>query len=205
MKKYLNILLVFVVFGCQNQESNSKEKIVIKECMASNIILLDTNKLNVLANNYDYMTLGNYYRNSKDDIKYMNKKEFNMFLYGVKEYLNNPGSYVYTFDAKKASKNDLRAIYTLCDSIDTYEHDSNGNETIVKKWFCDSTSRINSIDRVEFYEQWYLNKEDYTIEKKILGYSLYSFDSDKEFYRHLFYVFKDSSAVTIARNNDVFW
>ncbi len=83
------------------------------------------------------------------------------------------------------TKEERIACYKICDSIIINE---NPKETA---FACDSTSRIDYITAIEFYEKWTVNKTDFTINKEIFAYAplINSYDQNK--LKPSFYYFKN--------------
>jgi hypothetical protein len=100
-----------------------------------------------------------------------------------------PGSMSAT---KAYSATELKTRFVTCDSVVQVDE----NDQPIGKPFlsCDSTSRMNNLAVIYFYESWYLNTKTNLIEKETLGYSVWNYVKEKEAFREMFTVFRDEEA-----------
>ena len=132
--------------------------------------------------------------------EFLDKESFARFTNAIWTLVRNPNSRVLydAMDTTKVTYKDLiEHRFMECDSV--IPVDSLDNPVGPHMWACDSTSRINEISRIYFYESWYLNTKTNLIEKETLGYSVWQYVKDKEAYRELFVVFRDEKALEKAR------
>ncbi len=155
-----------------------------------------------------------FYQNQVD-VKDLQKIDTNLFLVEPEEFLDresfarltnamwalvrNPNSRVFYdgFDTTRIAKDFIQNKLMQCDSV--IPVDSLDNTVGPHMWVCDSTSRMNEISRIIFFESWLMNPKTNLIEKETLGYSVWQYVKDKEAYRELFVVFRDEKAVKKAK------
>lgn len=116
---------------------------------------------------------------------YLPESSFNDFKLSLYSVLRSDTGFVLNSKFIPAiTKEERIACYKLCDSIMLND---NPKETI---FACDSTSRIDYVTAIEFYEKWIMNKKDYSINKEIIGYAPLIYDWDKLKFKPSFYYFK---------------
>ncbi len=156
-----------------------------------------------------------FYRN-KVFVKDLHLIDTNMFLVEKEEFLNeqqlkvltdamwaiirNPTARVFVSSPdfnKPATVTQLRERFVRCDSV--IEMDTLGN-AISKPYFaCDSSTIMNGVSMIYFFESWYLNTKTNLIEKETLGYSVFSYVPFKEAFKEVFLVFRDQQAIDKAK------
>ena len=122
--------------------------------------------------------------------------EFNKAMWAM---VKNPKSKIFTdgYSATPMTYQDLRDRLIICDSVVSFDKD--GNQDGPPVWMCDSVSKMWHVNRIRFFESWYLNTKTNLIEKETLGYALWEYVAEKEAYRELFSVFRDDKAIEKAK------
>jgi len=127
--------------------------------------------------------------------EFLSAEQFNTFTKSLWMLIRNPQSKVYP-GASSVSKpwtaEELGERFMYCDSV--VQVDENDQPIGKAFWACDSTTIMDNIARITFYESWYLNTRTNLIEKETLGYSAWSYVKDKEAFREMFIVFRDEEA-----------
>jgi hypothetical protein len=212
------ILLIFLtgtlLYACTNRSSggsSSGDRIEITPFIVSKVILQDTlvlNRLFLKDTGYKgtFVDPGISYDNNP--ALYLEKKEFENLQSSVWTMMRDPKSKIFLGLngtapdwSKPASKKELRDRFFRCDTVPMSTYDPNGNEIITAVWACDSTSIIDGLGAIYFYETWYFNKANNMIEKEVLGYSLFQYIEEKQAFRQLFFVFRDEEALKKAKEN----
>jgi len=76
-----------------------------------------------------------------------------------------------------------------CDSIVQKDVDSLGEEHETKIWSCDSTSIFRAIRKYRLKEDWFFDKQKSTLEVRIIGLGVFTYDEDKDALREQFWVY----------------
>lgn len=126
--------------------------------------------------------------------EFLDKTEYKIFKNAIWSIIRDPKSKVYNWIDELATAKELRDRVAYCDSITESSFDSEGHEIIRARFLCDSTTIMDNLSCVEFYETWYLNTKTNLIEKETLGYAIWQYVKDKEAFREIFLVFKDDKA-----------
>lgn len=92
---------------------------------------------------------------------------------------------------KSMTRKNIQERYSLCDSI-MFTDEKNGAQT--SGYFCDSTGFIDLINKVEFYESWFIDPNSKEIYKEQLGYSVWLYFDWSKKYRLLYMKFKNKGA-----------
>lgn len=150
-----------------------------------------------------------FYRN-KVFIKDLHLLDTNLYLVEPEEFLNDqqrkiftdlmwsiirkPGAEVFAGNVYQsvASAEDLKERFIRCDSVVNVDSLDN---PISKPYFaCDSTTIMDGVSMIYFYESWYLNPKTNLIEIETLGYSVWSYVPFKQAFKETFVVFRNSEA-----------
>jgi hypothetical protein len=131
--------------------------------------------------------------------EFLNKEQYANYKSAIWSIIRNPNSKVYNWIDQKATAEELKSRVVYCDSVRESSFDAQGNETITTSFMCDSTSVMDNLSLIYFYESWYLNTKTNLIEKETLGFSIYNYVKQKEAFREIFLVFKDEKAVEKCR------
>ncbi|MBK7669585.1 MAG: hypothetical protein IPJ32_20960 [Sphingobacteriaceae bacterium] len=124
--------------------------------------------------------------------EFLNKQQYENFKNAMWQIIRNPKSKVFNGSDQLCTADVLRDRVVYCDSV--VNVDSLDNRIGAPYWLCDSTSVMDNLSRVEFYESWYLNTKTNLIEKETLGYAVWQYVKDKEAFREIFVVFRDDEA-----------
>lgn len=196
VNKYLSLiiisLLMMLSLACNEDKKNHEVKIIeeTKDTLLSPLI-----KYTVMVQDTSlkYQTMSGdafFEENEKQQPLILPYEEFRAFCYALKRFINNPDIFVTDNNLKPVtSKEDRKALYCLCDSIQFLDKP---NDPPV--FMCDSLSQLLNVSAIDFYETWTYNKETGSIDKEILAYcpAKYVAESKKFFPR--FYIFKDQKA-----------
>lgn len=181
--KYINIknfltIILYVIYGCNPKSDIAKTVEVVKESNKIEITPLFINEVSIndttekKLEGYGSFTNGSWHP-SESQIGYkgrntrISEKQIMQILqsliYGkeAKVYLD--------LDSNRLAKEQIFAFVNSCDSIATF--DDNGKE-ISREFYCDSISMSYSIQKIIFYESWFLHPNNGSIEKEVLGYTL---------------------------------
>jgi hypothetical protein len=126
--------------------------------------------------------------------EFLSKQQYEIYKNAVWSMIRDPKSKVYDSADELSDAKDLKDRFAYCDSVVESGFDAQGNEIITRGFRCDSTSVMNNLSRIEFYESWYLNTKTNLIEKETLGFAVWQYVKDKEAFRELFLVFRDEKA-----------
>ncbi len=126
--------------------------------------------------------------------EFLNKQQYENFKNAMWQIIRNPKSKAYNWIDQLATADVLKDRVSYCDSIKEISVDAEGNETVKSGFLCDSTSVMDNLSRVEFYESWYLNTKTNLIEKETLGYAVWNYVKEKEAFREIFLVVRDEEA-----------
>ncbi|HWY10905.1 MAG TPA: hypothetical protein VN026_06260 [Bacteroidia bacterium] len=193
MKKilYISVLVFLFVSACSRKKHSEKnkteERIEIIPFYQNQVTLKDLHQIDT-----------NLFLVEPEE--FLDKESFIRFTNAMWALVKNPNSKVFYdgYDTTKVTYKDLiEHRFMQCDSV--IPVDSLNNPVGPHLWACDSTSRMNEISRIYFYESWYLNTKTNLIEKETLGYSVWQYVKDKDAYRELFVVFCDEKAVEKAK------
>jgi hypothetical protein len=214
MKKILLAVLTGILLNActsKSSGSTSEDRIEITPFIVSKVILQDTlviNRLFAKDTGYKGTFIEPGFSYDNNPALYLEKREFENLQTSIWAMINEPKSKVFlglNGEApdwnKPVSKTDLRSRMMRCDTVAMSTFDPKGNEIITAVWACDSTSIMEGIAAICFYETWYFNKSNNMIEKEVLGYSVFQYVEDKQAFRQLFYVFRDEEALKKAKTN----
>lgn len=124
--------------------------------------------------------------------EFLNKQQYENFKNAIWQIIRNPKSKVFDGPDKISTADVLRDRVVYCDSV--VNVDALDNRIGAPYWACDSTSVMDNLSRVEFYESWYLNTKTNLIEKETLGYAVWNYVKEKEAFREILVVFRDDEA-----------
>lgn len=127
--------------------------------------------------------------------EFLSKEQYANYKSAIWTIIRNPKSKVYDWVEQKAKPEELMNRVAYCDSIKESTFDAQGNETITSYFKCDSTSVMDNLSLVYFYESWYLNTKTNLIEKETLGFTVYCYVKEKEAFKELFTVFRDETVI----------
>lgn len=131
--------------------------------------------------------------------EFLDQEAFSKFTDAIKAMIKDPKSKIFYggYETKPMTATNMKERFMECDSV--VPVDSLDNPIGPHMWVCDSTSRMNEISRIYFYESWYLNTKTNLIEKETLGYAVWQYVADKEAYREMFIVFRDEKSAEKAK------
>lgn len=186
------ILLVVFSFSAKAQ----KTKWTLAKVIKTRVIINDTTKIGTILQQYDSSnTLNEYIENNYE--KYLERRCFYQLKESIYKIAKTKNAIVYR-NGQRLTTKEIKELYTNCDSVEVLKCFGGKNEapsfTILS---CDSTSKIENISAINFYETWVFNEKNKMIEKEVLAYQLEYYDFDKSLYIPLFMVFKDEKSVKI--------
>lgn len=187
MKKLIifSVLALLVFTNCGRKKHSAKkakeERIEIVPFYRNSVDVQDLHRLDT-----------NLYLVEPEE--FLNKQQYENFKNAMWQIIRNPKSKAYNWIDQLATADVLHDRVAYCDSIKVSSVDAEGNETIRSGFLCDSTSVMDNLSRVEFYESWYLNTKTNLIEKETLGYAVWNYVKEKEAFREIFLVFRDEEA-----------
>lgn len=126
--------------------------------------------------------------------EFLDKQQYEKFKSAIWSLIREPKSKVYNWVEQQATAKELHDRVAYCDSITESYFDAQGNEVVKASFRCDSTTIMNNLSVVNFYETWYINSKTHLIEKETLGFSVWNYVKEKEAFREIFLVFKDEEA-----------
>lgn len=185
MKKLITLsllaLLVFTNCGRKKHKAKStkEERIEIVPFYRNTVDVQDLHRLDT-----------NLYLVEPEE--FLNKQQYENFKNAIWAIIRSPKSKVFDGSDQLSTADVLRDRVVYCDSV--VNVDSLDNRIGDPYWLCDSTSVMDNLSRVEFYESWYLNTKTNLIEKETLGYAVWQYVKDKEAFREIFVVFRDDEA-----------
>lgn len=185
MKKLITLsllaLLVFTNCGRKKHKAKStkEERIEIVPFYRNTVDVQDLHRLDT-----------NLYLVEPEE--FLNKQQYENFKNAIWAIIRSPKSKVFDGSDQLSTADVLRDRVVYCDSV--VNVDSLDNRIGAPYWLCDSTSVMDNLSRVEFYESWYLNTKTNLIEKETLGYAVWQYVKDKEAFREIFVVFRDDEA-----------
>ncbi len=88
----------------------------------------------------------------------------------------------------------------MCDSISELIKDKNGKENWSKPmWVCDTSSIVDNMHALEFYEKWSTDDGSCAISKETLGFAVMSTWNKTRSPKASFYIFKNKAAYEIVK------
>jgi hypothetical protein len=128
-------------------------------------------------------------------VNYLTYKDYSMYLASLKTTILDSNSVMTDPKFKLASKFDERkGLFTICDSL---QEENAGKTTTI--FVCDSTSRVEQIVGLEFYESWSINKTTGEFLKEIIAFSpLTVGDGDKLI--PVYYFFKNKESIDLVKS-----
>lgn len=185
MKKLilLSVLASLVLTNCGRKKHSSKknkeERIEIVPFYRNLVSIQDLHELDT-----------NMYLVEPEE--FLSKQDYENFKNAMWSIIRQPKAKVYNGADQLSTAQELRDRVVYCDSV--INVDSLDNRIGAPYWACDSTSVMDNLSRVEFYESWFLNTKTNLIEKETLGYAVWQYVKEKEAFREIFIVFKDDEA-----------
>ncbi len=186
MKKLIILsLLVSLVFtDCGRKKhtakKNKEERIEIVPFYRNRVMVKDLHELDT-----------NMYLVEQEE--FLNKQQLKVLTAAMWSVIKNPGSKVFTNDLyKPAGAAELKERFIRCDSV--IPVDSLDNPIGKAFLSCDSTTIMDGVSLIYFFESWYLNTKTNLIEKETLGYAVWSYVPFKEAFKETFIVFRDEEA-----------
>ncbi len=215
MKKITSLLAISVLLmsACSPKQEKTGEingdRIEITPLIVNRVIFQDTFLINrSYADSSKGKTITPHSSYDPNPALYLKDQEFNKMKEAVLAALHSSDSKVFLSNnggapdwTKPASKQEIREKMIVCDSIKESSFDADGNEILTPKFYCDSTSIMDQISQIYFYETWYFNKKSNMIEREVRGYSVYWYDAERQAFRQLFYVFKDEESFKTVKKN----
>ena len=116
-----------------------------------------------------------------------------------KKYLNDKKALCYK-NNKKVSAAELKKSITKCDSVTQTAYTAEGDEIINKILYCDSTSIIEKIMKIDFIESWVFDSNSYEFKKEVLSWIPIYFDADKNSWKELFTIYRDEKSFEAIKN-----
>ncbi len=132
--------------------------------------------------------------------EFLSKAQYEIFKNAMWSVIRNPNSKTFVSSSgfiKPSTIAEMRERFVRCDSV--VEVDSLDNPLGKPYYACDSTTIMNGVSMIYFFESWYLNPKTNLIEKETLGYSVWSYVPFKEAFKETFLVFRDEQAVEKAK------
>lgn len=160
------------------------------------VMIKDTSTLGTVTATYGDPSFPLSYHIADTYVNYLEPSYFYEFKQSIHKMARSKAALIYSgwnLDSPLKVK-EITDRYTLCDSIIQVSVDADGNEIVTSTFHCDSTSRIENVAAVNFYESWYFNESNAMIEKEVLAYEILSYDQDKNAFRPLFMIVKDEEA-----------
>lgn len=191
-----------VFSACSGPSKESKERIEISPYKVTEVILKDTMQVKTAYAKCDSgrATMYEFSRDYCSPHVYLNMQQFGEFQKAVWGMVRQPKSKVLkSIGGPAFSARDLRSMFKRCDSLEQISYDAKGNEMSNTVFVCDSTSLVEQINKVVFYESWYFNPASNMIERDLLGYAVYAYMADKEAWRELFFVMRDEKSLEKVR------
>jgi hypothetical protein len=193
-------LIVFTSCGRENarEEHSSKGRIEISPYKVTEVILKDTMQVKTAYAKCDSgrATLYEFAQDYCNPHMYLNAQQFGEFQKAIWMMVREPKSKIYkAVDAPQMTTKDMRYMFRKCDSMQQISYDPKGNEVTNTVFVCDSTSLVDQVNKIVFYESWYFNPANNMIERDVLGYAVWSYMMDKEAWRELFFVFRDEESL----------
>jgi hypothetical protein len=186
----------------EDEMPKSNERVVITPCIVHDIMLKDTTQIKTVYAKTDSgrISLSQYQWDFDLDVKFLSQKEFRDFRTAIWRVIRDPKSKVYVGrDMHQGIPQEIRDRVIFCDSMMESCYSPLGKEFIVKRFVCDSTSTMQNIDKIRFFEARYFNPVNGMMEIETLGYSLFSYIESKEARKELFFVFKNEEAMKQAK------
>lgn len=200
-----NLIIAFagvIVFSCSPKTKSDKAivkgRFEITPYKETEVILKDTMMVKTAYARSDsgrvsMHEFSQYY--SRQGI-YLNSSQFKMIEKSVLIMIKNPRSLLYSsLDSQPITADALDKVFKKCDSVDEVSYKPDGTEQKSRMFYCDSTSLLSQINKIIFYESWYFNTDNNQIERDVMGYSVFAYDSFKEAWKHLFVVVKDEESL----------
>lgn len=187
MKKLiiLSVLVVLVFADCGRKKHSVKktqeERIEIVPFYRNRVMIQDLHQID--TNKY-----------LVEPEEFLNKSQYETFKTAMWSIIRNPKAKVYSGPNDTYSTDVLKDKVSKCDSVMESSFDAEGNEIVTTRFMCDSTSIMDNLSLVYFFESWYLNAKTNLIEKETLGFVLWNYVKQKEAYREIFIVFRDEEA-----------
>ena len=213
MKKIIPILsIVLLVSACGTKENKTEasnsDRMEITRFIVNRVIFQDTLLINRELNDTAKTKLEPHSCYDGNPALYLKGEQFEKLKEAIWMVIKSPDSKTF-FNvnggppdwSQPAPKDVIRDKIIMCDSITESSFDEKGNEILTAKFYCDSSSIMDAVSQIYFYESWFLNKKTSMIERDVLGYSLYRYDAEKQGFRQLFYVFRDEEAFKTAKKN----
>lgn len=185
MKKLiiLSVLALLVFTDCGRKKHTAKkvkeERIEIVPFYRNKVMVQDLHEIDT-----------NLYLVEQEE--FLSKPQYENFKRAMWQIIRNPKSRAFNGPDYKYTAEDLRFKVVYCDSV--IPVDSLDNPIGKPFLACDSTTVMDNLSRVEFYESWYLNTKTNLIEKETLGYAVWNYVKEKEAFREIFVVFRDDEA-----------
>lgn len=207
MKYIIPFLSIVILISCKQQnsevklESKENDRTEVTPCIVNNFVLRDTTPIDRIAKEYESLPVMAYNGSSESQRIFLTEPEFNILKQSVKKLIYDPRSFVYAdVLGKPLTTAELKKLVVKCDTIIMSSYDANGKELTERTWACDSVSVYKEINMIKFYESWFIINKTNLLEKEMLGYGVYFFDTHYKLYRPLFHVFKDSLSKEKAKN-----
>jgi hypothetical protein len=199
MKFYLSfVILLVLLFSCSRPVKEDKKRIEISPYKVTEVILKDTMQVKTAYAKCDSgrATMFEFAQDYCNPHVYLNAQQFSEFQKAIWIMVRQPKSKIYkALDGPQATMQDMRSMFKRCDSVEQISYDAKGVEMTTPVFVCDSTSLVDQINKVVFFESWYFNPSNNMIERDVLGYSVWAYMLDKEAWRELFYVVKDEESL----------
>lgn len=181
-----------LAFSQKKEVVNSK--FVLTDLIKTRVMLIDTTSPTIIAEQYgnDKNSLASYLNFTA--ITYLERTKFNQLTNKLMFLAENKIAVISNWksDYKKLSKEKIKECYTFCDSV--LQMSCWGGEDIMY-WRCDSISRFMDIKAIDFYERWLYNEKNGMIEKEVIANTFIYYDTNKEYLRELFTIFKEEKYI----------
>ncbi|MCW3077183.1 MAG: hypothetical protein JWO32_1792 [Bacteroidetes bacterium] len=201
MKKiFILTVLAAIIYGCRptssEESSKSTSRFEISAYKETEVILKDTMQVRTAYSRSDSgrMSMYDFANNYSHPHLYLNSQQFAAFESAVWLLVKDPKSKVYRSSGKPVAAKELSDLFKRCDSIEQISYDPKGNEERKLVFVCDSTSLVEQINKIVFFESWYFNPTTNLIERDLLGYSIWAFMLEKEAWQEVFMVFSDEES-----------
>ena len=204
MSTLKNLLLILIIFaslaaGAQGtntgQPVESKQKHDMARLIVTVVLLKDTTAVNDSKKHKNAASSNNMY--NQTTYTFLDPSLFSEFRTNIFKIANTSDAMVFYSSyglRNRLSSKDIKEQFYSCIS------NPNANQADENTFLlCDSTSRLESVAAIKFYETWYFNTSTKMIEKEVLGYEpLYSPVNDQTGerlpFRTLFIVVKNEEA-----------
>jgi hypothetical protein len=177
-------------------KSAAPVKTEMARLIKTKVLIRDSSSIQTVMNNYGDPSSPIAYHITDTYINYLEPSYYYEFKQNIYKIAHSKSALIFSgWDLKKPlTWREIFDKYAICDSLDEISIDPEGNEIITKVFRCDSTSKIENVSAINFFESWTFNESSGMIEKDVLAYEILSFHPEKRGYMILFMVVKDEEA-----------